>query len=100
MDTTLIALRPNPMAGDAPLRLAPNLSPALEASVRPLIRAAALTAILGAAFGLPALAARGTGLGPERAGSLATASPAARLVPSRPVAAGSAPRSDSRVGTR
>lgn len=83
MDATTIELRPSLLAGDAPLRLTACSTPALDASARPLIRAAVLAAILAATLALPAFAATVTWPGPALRASVGDASPAA---PSDPAA--------------
>ena len=77
MDATTIELRPSLLAGDAPLRLTAYSTPAFDASARPLVRAAALAAILAAALALPAFAATVTGPGPARGASAGAANSAA-----------------------
>lgn len=83
MDAITIELRPSLRAGDAPLRLTACSAPVLDASARPLIRAATLAAILAAALALPAFSELVVGPDPARGASAGAASPAA---PSDPAA--------------
>ncbi|MBD8905941.1 hypothetical protein [Methylorubrum zatmanii] len=68
----MIELRPQPALAEAPLVLVSRQSRPVDASVRPLMRGAAVAAVLAAALALPAVADLVTGLRRPDATPLAT----------------------------